>query len=99
MEKDNNKIYFGGGANLNFKTSKLVTTNNTLRLITSTDGAIEIDIKIEADFNTIPEKYHEVFFNIICAKYVDKVSFGDNPFSVCKPAPKKKWYQIWKKLN
>lgn len=96
MEK-NNEIFLGGGANLNFKTSKLVTTNNVLRLITPTDGAIEIDIKIEADFDTIPEKYHEVFFNMICAKYVDKVSFGDNPFSLCVPQPKKKWYQIWKK--
>ena len=97
MEKDNNEIYLGGGANISVKKASIVTTHNILRLITPNDGIFELDIKIETDFDTIPEKYHEVFFNMLCAKYIDKVSFGDNPFSVCKPTPKKKWYQIWKK--
>jgi len=57
---------------------------------------MNLDIKIEADFNTIPEQYHEVFLNMISAKYLDSVSFGDNPFSQCIPQPKKKWYQFWK---
>jgi hypothetical protein len=55
-----------------------------------------LDIKIEADFDTIPKKYHEVFLNMISTKYLDSVSFGDNPFSLCQPPPKKKWYQFWK---
>jgi hypothetical protein len=97
MGKDEKgEIYLGGGNNLTFKTTKLVSTHNRLTLITIGDGAIDLDIKIEADFDTIPEKYHEVFFNMLCAKYMDKVSFGDNPFSLCQPAPKRKWYQIWK---
>ena len=57
---------------------------------------ITLDIKVEADFNTIPEKYHEVFFNMMASKYCNKASFGDNPFSVCQPKPKRKWYQFWK---
>jgi hypothetical protein len=64
--------------------------------MTITDGAIQLDIKIEADFDTIPEKYHEVFLNMVSAKYIDSVSFGDNPFSQCVPPPRKKWYQFWK---
>ena len=90
------EINLGSGNNLMTTTSKLVTTHNTLRLIIPSDGTIEVDVKIEADFDTIPEKYHEVFFNILCAKYVDRVSFGNNPFSLCVPLPKKRWYQFWK---
>jgi hypothetical protein len=33
---------------------------------------------------------------MVSAKYIDSVSFGDNPFSQCIPQPKKKWWQIWK---
>ena len=96
MAKKETEVYLGGGSNLNFKTSKIITTHNTLKLITPHDGAMSLDIKIEADFDSIPEKYHEVFLNMISAKYLDSVSFGDNPFSMCIPQPKKKWWQIWK---
>ena len=57
----------------------------------------EDSTKIEADFDTIPEQYHEVFLNMVTAKYLNTTSFGDNPFSLCVPAIKKKWYQFWKK--
>jgi len=97
MKKQDNEIYLGGGNNLNFRTAKVVTTHNTLKLITVGEGAIQLDVKIEADFDDIPEKYHEVFLNMLSAKYLDSVSFGDNPFSLCVPTPKKKWYQFWKK--
>lgn len=96
MAKKETDIYLGGGSNINIKTASIVSVHNNLKLITPNDGAISLDIKIEADFNTIPEKYHEVFLNMVSAKYVDSVSFGDNPFSLCTPAPKRKWYQIWK---
>lgn len=97
MKKESKEIYLGGGTNINFKTSKIVTTYNTLKLITPSDGAFSLDVKIEADFDSIPEQYHEVFLNIISSKYLDSVSFGDNPFSLCVPQPKKRWYQFWKK--
>ncbi|MEY4332625.1 MAG: hypothetical protein RLZZ196_1363 [Bacteroidota bacterium] len=96
MAKKENEIYLGGGANINVKRASIVTVHNNLKLITVNDGGISLDIKIEADFDTIPEQYHEVFLNMISAKYLDSVSFGDNPFSQCVPAPKKKWWQFWK---
>jgi hypothetical protein len=91
-----NEIHLGGGTNLNFKTSKIVTTHNTLKLITPKNGAIHLDVKIEADFDNIPEQYHEVFLNMLSSKYLESASFGDNPFSQCLPTPKKKWFQFWK---
>ena len=91
-----NEIYLGGGSNINIRTASIVSVQNSLKLITPDDGVITLDIKIEADFDTIPKKYHEVFLNMVSSKYIDSVSFGDNPFSLCQPPPKKKWWQIWK---
>ena len=96
MGKKENELYLGGGANINVKAAKVVTLHNNLKLITISDGAVSLDVKIEADFDSIPEKYHEVFLNMLSAKYLDTVSFGDNPFSMCVPPPKKKWWQFWK---
>jgi len=96
MSKKETDIYLGGGNNINVKKASIVSVYNSLKLITPHDGAITLDIKIEADFDTIPEKYHEVFLNMVSAKYIDSVSFGDNPFSQCVPPPRKKWYQFWK---
>ena len=69
----------------------------SLTLIKPEGGVIQLDVKIEADFDSIPENYQEVFMNIMCAKYLQTVSFGDNPFSQCIPLPTKRWYQFWKK--
>ena len=91
------EIYLGGGKNLVMNTSKLVTCHETLTLVTMGDGAIQLEIKVQADFDTVPEKYHEIFLNMISAKYLKTTSFGDNPFSQCLPAPKKRWYQFWKR--
>ncbi len=96
MGKKENELYLGGGANINVKAAKVVTLYNNLKLITIGEGAVSLDVKIEADFDSIPEKYHEVFLNMLSAKYLDTVSFGDNPFSMCVPPPKKKWWQFWK---
>jgi hypothetical protein len=65
-------------------------------LINGAKDPIELNVKIEADFNTVPSEYHEIFLNMLTSKYSNKASFGDNPFSVCKPRPKRKWYQFWK---
>ena len=96
MAKKESELYLGGGANINVKAAKVVTIHNNLKLMTIGDGAVALDVKIEADFDSIPEKYHEVFLNMMSAKYLDTVSFGDNPFSQCVPPPKKKWWQFWK---
>ncbi len=96
MGKKENELYLGGGANINVKAAKVVTLHNNLKLITIGEGAVSLDVKIEADIDSIPEKYHEVFLNMLSSKYLDTVSFGDNPFSMCVPPPKKKWWQFWK---
>jgi hypothetical protein len=96
MSKKQTEIYLGGGANLIMNTSKLVTCNETLTLIVNGKGGIPLEIKIQADFDTVPEEYHEVFLNMMSAKYLKTTSFSDNPFSRCIPAPKKRWFQFWK---
>jgi hypothetical protein len=99
MKENKNEIHLGLGSHLNIQTSKLVSINDSLILVTvnGTEGPIELNVKIEADFNTIPEKHHEVFLNIMTARYYGKVSLEDNLFSRCLPAPKKRWFQFWKR--
>jgi hypothetical protein len=94
--ENKNEIYLGGGANLIMNTSKLVTCHETLTLVVNGKRSMSLDIKIQADFDTIPKEYHEVFLNMMTSKYCKAVSFGDNPFSQCQPTPKRRWYQIWK---
>lgn len=96
MKNKDTEINLGSGNNMEMKSSRLVTTYQVLYLTTPEDGTIPMTVKIEADFNTIPEEYQEVFMNMISVKYLNRVSFGDNPFSQCLPAPKRRWWQIWK---
>jgi len=97
MSENKGEIYLGGGNNLVINTSKLITCYETLTLVVNGKGGIPLEIKIQADFDTIPEEYHEIFLNMISAKYLKTTSFGDNPFSQCLPAPKKRWFQFWKR--
>jgi hypothetical protein len=60
------------------------------------DKIVSLDIKIEADFDTIPEEYQEIFLNMMTARYYGRASFGDNQFSQCQPVPKRKWWQLWR---
>jgi hypothetical protein len=90
-----NEIFLGSGSTLSMKASMVVGANETLTLMTQ-KGAIDLNMKVEADFSTIPEEYHEVFLNMMSTKYYGKVSFGDNPFSKCLPIQKKRWWHFWK---
>lgn len=94
--KKSKEIFLGMGANLNVETAQLVTVYDTVSLHTLNNDWINLNVKIEADLSNVPEKYHEVFLNILSAKYVGKVSFGENPFSRCVPEPKKRWWEFWK---
>jgi hypothetical protein len=96
MNKKETEINLGSGNNLEMRSSRLVKTYQTLYLITEDKGTLSLSVEISADFDSIPEEYHEVFLNMMSAKYLSRVSFGDNPFSQCQPAPKRKWYQFWK---
>ena len=96
MKKKQEEIFVGYSTHINVQTAQLVTLLDTLTVM---DGnkAIELNIKIEANFNDIPEKYHEIFFNVMSSRYYGKVSFTNNPFSECIPLPKKRWWQFWRK--
>jgi hypothetical protein len=95
-KKKDTELFLGGGSNLQIKPASIVTLNQTLTLVTPEDGSYQLNISIQSDFETVPQRYHEVFLNMLSAKYLNVTSFGDNPFSLCKPIPKRKWYQIWK---
>jgi hypothetical protein len=99
MSKDPHEIFLGAGKNIDVRSSRLVKTYQTLYLTTEDKGTISLNVDISADFDSIPEEYQEVFLNIISARYLGRVSFGDNPFSQCLPIPKRKWWQIWKPKN
>ena len=96
MKENKSEIYLGGGANLVMNTSKLITCYETLTLVVNGKGGIPLEIKIQADFDTVPKEYHEVFLNMISAKYLKTTSLGDNPFSQYTSVPKKRWFQFWK---
>ena len=97
MKEDKNEISLGSGSATFVKTKKLVSTRNLLILKTEKDR-FTLDVNIEADFEQIPEEYHEVFLNIFTAKYLDVVSVKDNMFSKHIKVEKKKWWLFWKKF-
>jgi hypothetical protein len=88
--------HLGQGDHVGITTAKPVELRNVLYL-TDDKETITLDVKIIADFGTVPEKYHEVFLNMMTTKYYGRVSFGENPFSQCLPPKEKKWWQFWKK--
>jgi hypothetical protein len=90
-----NISYNLGTEYVNVKTSTVVRLNEDF-VVHTEEGPFSLTTEITADFASIPEKYHEVFLNVITSKYLNKVSFGENPFSECKPVVKRKWYQFWK---
>jgi hypothetical protein len=88
------EVFLGGGSNLTIQTSRNVELKETLHLMD--DNSIDLEVTITANFENIPEKYHEVFLNMMTTKYYGRVSFGHNPFSACQPPKIKKWWQFWK---
>ena len=97
MNRKETEINLGAGNNLEMRSSRLVRTHETLYLTTADKGTLSLSVEITGDFDSIPEEYQEVFLNMMSAKYLGRVSFGDNPFSQCVPIPKKRWWQFWKK--
>lgn len=89
------EIHLGFGSYLDIQTSKIVSLSERLTLMNENKEPIDLEVKIVADLNNVPEEYHEIFLNMITSKYHNKVSFSDNPFSQCQ-TPKRKWYQFWK---
>jgi hypothetical protein len=78
-------------------TSSTVVRMNEYFTIITENGPIDLRVDIKADFKDIPEEYHEIMVNMLTSKYVNKVSFGHNPFSKCNPPKKRKWYNFFKR--
>jgi len=78
-------------------TSSTVVRMNEYFTIMTENGPIDLRVDITADFKDIPEEYHEVMVNMLTSKYINKVSFGHNPFSKCNPPKKRKWYNFFKR--
>jgi hypothetical protein len=88
-------FHIGNGSYINMKTSSIVKLTEQF-IIYTPDGPITLNTDVVADFATIDSKYHEIFFNVLSSKYLNRASFGDNPFSECRPVVKRKWWQFWK---
>ena len=88
-------LNLGGKKYLNNKASTTISMKEQFTVYTQ-DGPQHLNVNISADFDEIPKKYHEVFLNVLTSKYSNSASFGNNPFSECKPVQKKKWWQFWK---
>ena len=95
MKNKEQEHHLGNGDFINIKASQIVKLRETFYVYTE-DGPISLNVEISADFADVEKKYHEIFFNVLSAKYMNKASFGDNPFSECRPLVKRKWYQFWK---
>lgn len=95
MNKREGEFHLGNGDFMNIKSSQLVKLKENFVVYTES-GPITLNVDISADFADVPQKYHEIFFNVLSSKYLNKVNFGDNPFSECRPLVKRKWWQFWK---
>jgi hypothetical protein len=98
--KKKSEIYVNSGQVLSIETSYIVQMNECLMLKPSTSETIELNVKITADFKTVPKEYHSVFIDIMSARYGGVVKARDesSPFDIPKTeAPK--WWQFWKKID
>jgi len=92
---ENNQDIGNSGGWINIRKSTIITLSDYL-VVQHDRGPVTLKVDIVADFNTIPQEYHEIFLNVLSSRYQGRVNFGDNPFSQCKPVQKRKWYQFWK---
>lgn len=67
------------------QTAPVVRLEEHFALIGNDGKPIDLKVDIIANMDGIPNEYHEIFLNVLTAKYLNKASFGDNPFSQCKP--------------
>ena len=90
-----NKDYNLQADNIQVKASTIIKLSEYF-VLTTTDSVHDLRVDITADLADVPPEYHEVFVNMLTSKYINKVSFGHNPFSQCQPPIKRKWYQFWR---
>ena len=87
--------YYIDSEHISVKTSTVVEMEEYFTLLTL-EGPVTFKTKVSADLIDVPTQYQEVVLNMLTSKYTNRVSFGHNPFSQCKPPVKRRWYQFWK---
>jgi hypothetical protein len=94
---DKSELYIGDGNTLVVKSSYVVEMKDELKLLTSDHSSVNLVVKLTANFENVPDEYHQVFVQIMSARYGGSINCYNNitPFEVPKPK-KKKWYQIFK---
>jgi len=94
---DKSELYIGNGNHLTVKSSYLVEMKDELKLLKTDDSSVNLTVKITANFENIPDEYHQIFLQMMSARYGGSINCYDNitPFEMPKPK-KKKWYQIFK---
>ena len=94
---DKSELYIGNGNHLTVKSSYLVEMRDELKLLKTDDSSVNLTVKITANFENIPDEYHQVFLQMMSARYGGSINCYVNitPFEIPKPK-EKKWYQIFK---
>jgi hypothetical protein len=92
---DKSELYIGGGNTLVVKSSYVVEMKDELKLLKSDHSSVNLTVKIMANFENVPDEYHQVFVQIMSARYGGSINCYNNirPFEIPKPK-NKKWYQI-----
>jgi hypothetical protein len=94
---DKSELYIGGGNTLVVKSSHVVEMKDDLKLLTSDHSSVNLTVKITANFENVPDEYHQVFLQMMSARYGGTINCYSNitPFEIPKPH-NKKWFQFWK---
>jgi hypothetical protein len=91
------QFHIGDGAHLIVKSSTIVEMHDYLKLMTGEGSTIILDVEIKADFDNIPQEYHDIFCQMMAVRYGGLVNIWDNNRPFVNPNPKeKKWWQFWK---
>lgn len=104
MARTNTKqgqFHIGNGHHLTVKSSYIIEMKDHLMLFTggASDPIIELPIVIKADFEKIPNEWHQTFIQMMAARYGGVVKCYDNtqikPFEVPFKT-KRRWYHFFK---
>jgi hypothetical protein len=93
---EKSELYLGNGQHLTVKSSYLVEMRDQLKLLRN-DDSITLNVKITANFENLPDEYHQIFLQMMSARYGGTINCYSNitPFQIPKPYDKK-WFQFWK---
>lgn len=79
-EKSTSVVDLNSNCQYEFKMSSVMTMRELFTIITE-EGKVHLDVTISADFENVPEKYRELFINMLTSKYMNTVSMKNNVFS------------------